>query len=104
MNELRTKPFGPLTWLAARTWRFWIVVTLLPVLYVTSLGVVGWMVFHQHVSAVPLAFFYYPILKYSVSDYPTGGLWAYLRWCGAEWGCLEMLIKSGVLRQEDFWR
>ena len=39
MDEQPKKRRGPLTWLAARTWRFWVVVVVvLPVLYVGSFG------------------------------------------------------------------
>src|SRR5262245_27602972 len=42
MDKQPTKRRGPMTWLASRTWRFWLATTLiLPVLYVLSYGPVG---------------------------------------------------------------
>ena len=41
MVEPIRKPRGPLTWLAARTWRFWVMVPIaavLPLMYVASFG------------------------------------------------------------------
>jgi len=44
MNSPNPKRRGPLTWLAARTWRFWGVVVLLPlVLYLGSFGPACWL-------------------------------------------------------------
>lgn len=40
-DEQPTKRQGPLLWLSARSWRFWGVVALLPVLYVASSGPAG---------------------------------------------------------------
>jgi hypothetical protein len=38
------KPRGPLTWLSARTWRFWLFAAIaLPVLYVASFGPACWL-------------------------------------------------------------
>ena len=41
-NAPSQKPRGPLTWLAARTWRFWVGLGLLLTLYVGSFGPVCW--------------------------------------------------------------
>jgi len=42
MDKPERKRRGPLTWLADRTWRFWVVMALLPALYVASYGPACW--------------------------------------------------------------
>lgn len=44
IDEPPTKRRGPLGWLVARTWRFWVVAALLmPLLYVGSFGPACWI-------------------------------------------------------------
>jgi hypothetical protein len=51
MDERPTKRRGPLLWLAGRSWRFWVVVTLmLPVLYIASFGPAVWITSRLHSS------------------------------------------------------
>lgn len=42
MDERPTKRRGPLLWLVRKTWRFWISVALLPILYVASIPPIYW--------------------------------------------------------------
>ena len=43
MDQRPDKRRGPLLWLAGRTWRFWVVAVVLPLLYVASFGPVSCM-------------------------------------------------------------
>src|SRR5437762_631139 len=54
MDEPTRKRRGPLTWLAARTWRFWVAVAaMLPVLYVGSFGPAYWWLSQPRSSVDP---------------------------------------------------
>ena len=66
MDQPERKRRGPLTWLADRTWRFWIGVALLPVLYVASFGPVAWMLsrgWMPDISEQEFELFYWPIAQ-----------------------------------------
>lgn len=50
MDERPTKRRGPMTWLAARTRRFWIILAVMPMLYFASIGPwvwIGWNLPHS---------------------------------------------------------
>src|SRR6478735_1616848 len=64
MDEPERKRRGPLMWLGARTWRFWVVLVAVPFLYVGSLGPALWLYFNVRLPAVCVAsieLFYLPI-------------------------------------------
>jgi hypothetical protein len=67
MDPHPQKRRGPLMWLAGRSRRFWIVIALLPVLYVASFGPACWITSRLRLSGDSINFtvlptFYHPLL------------------------------------------
>jgi len=79
MSQPERKRRGPLTWLADRTWRFWGVVGMLPVLYVASLPCWVWAHYHGFVPhgsqfALISDLCFTPV-DWITDNFPTAGGW-----------------------------
>jgi hypothetical protein len=62
MDDRPKKRRGPLLWLAAKSWRFWIVVVLAPLLYVASFGPACWITSHAGIDGYWLFCVYAPFI------------------------------------------
>ncbi len=63
MDDRRTTGGGLLYWLSRRSWRFWIIVAALPILYVVSFGPACWIASYTGIGRRAIAIIYYPLIE-----------------------------------------